>query len=108
MLPSNIYVRHEKLRHEINREISFLAADVNEKLKKKLVKAGFYYEKHWNIIICFSCGFYIENFARKSNYNDVHKKKSPDCGFINKKRFIDNQNSTNRFQWSQESRSVLP
>lgn len=88
-MASPLYVRHEKLRHEVNREITFLDCDkVDDDLRKKFVNAGFYYEKNWEMIICFSCGFYIEKFMiqykpHEIDYYKVHKFYSPKCAFLN-------------------------
>lgn len=85
-LASGVYIRHEKLRHEINREITFLLADLDPELKKKIVNSGFYYEKNYELIICFSCNFYLRNFTKyftiKTNFFEIHKFYSPDCDFI--------------------------
>ena len=79
----SIYVRHELLRHQVIRAITYLSAvNISDEKKRILINNGYYYDKHLKMCVCFSCNHTLDVSTMSSDIENEHCENAPYCNFI--------------------------
>ena len=73
---SSVYLRHKFLRHEYVRKRTFQDWPNKNFDFRSLVKAGFYYSKNSDEVICYSCGIRVCNWSKDSHAYFMHRALS--------------------------------
>ena len=77
----SVYIRHELLRHQVIRSLTFLSSvGISDERKRVFIFNGYFYDKHHNKCICFSCHHDLD--VTVLDIEKQHKDNSPHCQFI--------------------------
>ena len=49
---------------------------------QELAEGGFYMIAHRDVVRCFSCNVVVQDWERRDNVIDEHRRHSPDCSFV--------------------------